>query len=335
MKAKKVIRTIETHTLGQATRNVVSGLPPIPGKTMQEKFMYMKENYDDFRTLLCWEPRGGDIMSATCFTEPCTPGTDIGIIFFESSTWLPMCGHDTIGATVALIESGILESTEPITKISLDTPSGVVDVEAVVKDGSVKKVSFLNSPAMPLIRDAIVKTEEFGDLKLDVSWGGNVYAILPAEAVGLDIQPKNADKFIEIANIIGKYCNEQLTITHPSFDFVNEVTHIEFYGPPKSEKADIQNIVVALPKLVDRSPCGTGTSAKAALLYAQGKLKKGDSFVHESIIGSLFECKIEEVTMVNGVEAIRPIVSGNATIMGYATWILDPEDPFPKGFLLV
>jgi proline racemase len=334
MKAKRVIRTIETHTLGQATRNVVSGLPPIPGKTMQEKFHYMKENCDDFRTLLCWEPRGGDIMSATCFTEPCTPGADIGIIYFESSTWLPMCGHDTIGATVALLESGIITPTEPVTRLCLDTPSGLVRVEALVHDGTVENVSFLNVPSMVLLRDAEVRTEEYGTLRLDVSWGGNVYAILPAASVGLDIIPANVDAFVHAANVIGQSCNEQLTIHHPELDFVNQVTHVEFYGPPKSPEADIQNTVVALPKLLDRSPCGTGTSAKAALLYAQGKLKKGDSFVHESIIGSLFRCTIEEELTVKGHPAIRPRISGNAAIMGYSTWILDPKDPFPKGFLL-
>lgn len=335
MRAKKTIRTIETHTLGMCTRNVVSGLPPIPGKTMGEKFLYLKENYDSFRTFVCWEPRGNSDMSATIFTEPCTPGCDIGIIYFEASDWLPMCGHDTIGATVALIEGGLIEAKEPITTIKIDTPAGVVEVTAEVKDGSVTKVSFLNAPAMPLLRDVVVKTEEYGDLKLDISWGGNVYAILPAESVGIPMEPCNADAFITAANIIGARCNDQLTIKHPELDFVNKVTHVEFYGPPKNEKADIQNCVIALPKVVDRSPCGTGTSAKAALLYAEGKLGVGESFVHESIIGSLFECTVAEVCDVNGVQAIKPIVSGNAAICGFATWILDPKDPFPEGFLLI
>ena len=334
MKARKVIRTIETYTLGQPTRNVVSGFRHVPGKTMAEKFTYMREHEDWLRKLLCYEPRGSEIMSATLITEPCTPGTDVGVLYFEASCWMPMCGHDTIGVTVALIEAGLVEVTEPITKIDLDTAAGVVNVEAKVVDGEVQEVSFLNAPAMVLNRKVTIETESFGKLTLDISWGGNVYAILPAAAVGLDIAPHTCGKLIEAAQEIGRIVNEQVEIRHPEFPFVNRVTHVEFSGPPKSPKADIQNVVVALPRVIDRSPCGTGTSAKAALLFDEGKLQVGDSFVHESVIGSLFRCEIVEKTEVKGVTAIRPKVTGNACVIGFATWILDPKDPFPEGFLL-
>ena len=334
MKARKMFRTIETHTLGCPTRNVVSGFRHIPGKTMAEKFEYMKENEDWFRKIICFEPRGHEVMSGTVFTEPCTPGCDIGILYNEASCWLPMCGHDTMGATVALIEAGLVDVTEPVTKIKLDTPTGVIEAEAVVTDGVVEQVSFLNAPALVLHKDAIVNTREFGTLKMDICWGGNVYAILPAEAVGLDIAPGNSSKLIDAANSIAKDINEQLTITHPEYPFVDSVTHVEFSGPPKSESADIQNCVVALPKVIDRSPCGTGTSAKAALLNAEGKLGEGETFVHESIIGSLFTCEVVEETEVHGIPAVIPRVTGNACVMGFCTWILDPKDPFPEGFLL-
>lgn len=334
MKARKVIRTIETYTLGQPTRNVVSGFRHVPGKTMAEKFTYMREHEDWLRKLLCYEPRGSEIMSATLITEPCTPGTDVGVLYFESSCWMPMCGHDTIGVTVALIEAGLVEVTEPITKIDLDTAAGVVKVEAKVVDGEVQEVSFLNVPAMVLNRDVTIKTESFGELTLDISWGGNVYAILSAAAVGLEIAPHTCEKLIEAAQEIGRIVNEQVEIRHPEFPFVNRVTHVEFSGPPKSPEADIQNVVVALPRVIDRSPCGTGTSAKAALLFDEGKLQVGDSFMHESVIGSLFRCEIVEKTEVKGVTAIRPKVTGNACVIGFATWILDPKDPFPEGFLL-
>ena len=334
MKARKVIRTIETYTLGQPTRNVVSGFRHVPGKTMAEKFTYMREHEDWLRKLLCYEPRGSEIMSATLITEPCTPGADIGVLYFESSCWMPMCGHDTIGVTVALIEAGLVEVTEPITKINLDTAAGVVKVEARVADGVVEEVSFLNAPAMVLNRNVTIETESFGKLTLDISWGGNVYAILPAAAVGLKIAPHTCGKLIEAAQEIGRCANEQVEICHPEFPFVNKVTHVEFSGPPKSPEADIQNVVVALPRVIDRSPCGTGTSAKAALLFDEGKLQVGDSFVHESVIGSLFRCEIAEKTEVQGITAIRPKVTGNACVIGFATWILDPKDPFPEGFLL-
>ena len=334
MNTRKVIRTIETHTLGQPTRNVVSGFHHIPGQTMAEKFTYMKDNEDWFRKLLCYEPRGSEIMSATLITEPCAPGTDVGVLYFESSGWMPMCGHDTMGVSVALIESGLVKVTEPLTVINLDTAAGIVTVEAKVSDGVVEEVSFLNAPAIVLKRNAVINSERFGKLTLNISWGGNVYAILSASDINLEITPQNCGKFIEAAQSIAKDVNKQVKIQHPQLPFVNKVTHVEFSGPPKSSEADIQNIVVALPKVVDRSPCGTGTSAKAALLFDEGKLKAGDSFVHERVIGSLFKCEIAEVTEVAGLPAIRPKVTGNACITGYATWILDPKDPFPEGFIL-
>ncbi len=334
MKARKMFRTIETHTLGQPTRNVVGGFPKIPGKTMAEKFEYMKENADWFRKLLSFEPRGNDIMSGTVITEPCTPGTDVGVLYFEASDWMPMCGHDTMGVTVALIEAELVEVTEPITTIKLDTAAGVVSVEAKVTDGVVEEVSFTNAPALVLNRAVTVDTKEYGKLTMDICWGGNVYAILPAESVGLEICPANCPKFIEIANSIGRDINEQIEIKHPELCFVNKVTHVEFAGPPKTEGADIQNCVVALPKVIDRSPCGTGTSAKSALLAAEGKLHVGESFVHESVTGSLFKCEIVEETTVGGLPAVVPRVTGNACVIGFATWILDPKDPFPEGFLL-
>ncbi len=334
MKARKVFRTIETHTLGQPTRNVVSGFRHIPGKTMQEKFEYMRENEDWFRKVLMFEPRGSEIMSGTLITEPCTPGTDVGVLYFESSCWMPMCGHDTMGVTAALIEAGLVEVREPVTTIKLDTPAGVVAVEARVHDGVVEEISFVNAPALVLNRNVEVDTEEFGRLTLDISWGGNVYAILPAEKAGLAITPANCGRFTEIARSIAKDINQQVHVQHPALPFVDRVTHVEFSGPAQSPDADIQNVVVALPKVIDRSPCGTGTSAKAALLYAEGKLKVGESFIHESVIGSKFKCEIVEETEVGGVPAIIPKITGNACVIGFATWILDPKDPFPEGFLL-
>lgn len=334
MKARKLFRTIETHTLGQPTRNVVSGFRHVPGKTMQEKFEYMRKNEDWFRKVLMYEPRGSEIMSGTLITEPCTPGTDVGVLYFEASCWMPMCGHDTMGVSVALIEAGLVDVKEPITVIRLDTPAGVVTVEAKVIDGVVEEVSFVNAPALVLNRSVDVETEEFGKLTLDISWGGNVYAILPAAEVGLEIKPENCSEFTRIARSIAKDINEQVTVRHPELPFVNQVTHVEFSGPAQSPDADIQNVVVALPKVIDRSPCGTGTSAKAALLYAEGKLKVGDAFVHESVIGSKFRCEIVEEAEVGGIRAIVPKITGNACVIGFATWILDPKDPFPEGFLL-
>ena len=335
MNAKKIFRTVETHTLGQPTRNIIGGFPHVPGSTMAEKFIYMKEHEDWFRTLMSYEPRGNDYMSCTLVTEPCTPGTDVGVLYFETSGWLPMCGHDTIGLSVALIETGMVTVTEPITTINLDTAAGVIKIEAKVENGSVKEVSFANAPAFVLRENLTVETKDYGKLTMDVAWGGNLYAIMPAESIGITIDPKNTAEIIHAAQSIACDINRQVDFHHPDLPFVYEVTHVEFYGPPKNPRADIQNTVVALPKPVDRSPCGTGTSAKSAVLYQKGMLRVGESFVHESIIGSCFRCEIVEETEFAGFKAVVPKVTGNAHIQGFATWILDPDDPFPKGFLLV
>ncbi|MCI8609722.1 MAG: proline racemase family protein [Firmicutes bacterium] len=334
MNAKKVFRTIETHTLGQPTRNVVSGFPHIPGSTMAEKFIYMKEHEDWFRTLLSYEPRGNDYMSCTLITEPCTPGTDVGVLYFETSGWLPMCGHDTIGVSVALIETGMVKVTEPLTVFKLDTAAGVITIEAKVENGIVQEVSFINAPAFVLKENLTVNTKDFGPLTMDVSWGGNLYAILPAKSIDIPIEPENSSRLIDAAQSIARDINAQVDFRHPDLQFVTEVTHVEFYGEPKTPGADVQNCVVALPKTVDRSPCGTGTSAKSAVLHQKGKLNVGESFVHESIIGSCFKCEIVEETTVSGFPAVVPKVTGNACIMGFSTWILDPKDQFPEGFLL-
>ena len=335
MNAKKIFRTVETHTLGQPTRNIIGGFPHVPGSTMAEKFIYMKEHEDWFRTLMSYEPRGNDYMSCTLVTEPCTPGTDVGVLYFETSGWLPMCGHDTIGLSVALIETGMVTVTEPSTTINLDTAAGVIKIESKVENGSVKEVSFANAPAFVLRENLTVETKDYGKLTMDVAWGGNLYAIMPAESIGITIDPKNTAEIIHAAQSIACDINRQVDFHHPDLPFVYEVTHVEFYGPPKNPRADIQNTVVALPKTVDRSPCGTGTSAKSAVLYQKGMLRVGESFVHESIIGSCFRCEIVEETEFAGFKAVVPKVTGNAHIQGFATWILDPDDPFPKGFLLV
>ena len=222
-----------------------------------------------------------------------------------------------------------------MTIIKLDTAAGVITIEARVENGSVKEVSFINAPAFVLRENLTVDTEDYGPLTMDVAWGGNLYAIMPAKSIGIDIEPKNTAKIIDAAQSIARDINKQIDFRHPDLPFVYEVTHVEFYGPPKSPEADIQNTVVALPKTVDRSPCGTGTSAKSAVLHRKGQLNVGESFVHESIIGSCFRCEIVEETEVAGFKAVVPKVTGNAHIQGFATWVLDPDDPFPEGFLLV
>lgn len=334
MKIRRTFQTIDTHTGGEPTRTVVGGVPIIPGNTMQEKYVYMQNNNDWMRKVLSLEPRGNDVMSGAFLTPPCSPEADIGVLYFETGGWLPMCGHDTIGVATALVETGMVEVTEPITNIVLDTPSGIVRVSVEVEDGYAKKVTFVNAPAFVVGRDYIVNLPEFGDVKFDVAYGGNMYALLSAESMGLEIIPEKSKEIIAKGVLLRDCINEQLTIKHPFLSFIDKVTHVEFYAPSNTPGVSARNAVLVTGAAIDRSPCGTGTSAKMALLYANGELAIGEPFIHESIIGSLFHCRILEETTIEGIPSIIPEIAGQAYITGMSTFMIDPNDPYPEGFEL-
>lgn len=336
MRFRRAFQTIDTHTGGEPTRTVVGGIPVIPGNTMSEKMMYLKDNCDWIREMLMHEPRGNDVMSGAILTTPCMPEADIGVIYTEVGCYLPMCGHDTIGVCTALVEAGMVEVTEPITNIKLETPAGLVNVAVEVKDYVAKSAAFVNIPSFVMAQDIDVEVPGYGKIRLDVSYGGNPYAIVAAEKFGLTVEPKNADKLIEIAKLVRAAVDEQHPIKHPDpeLSYINTCTHVEFYGPPTHPEAHAKNAVVILPGAIDRSPCGTGSSAKLALMYAKGELKIGETFVHESIIGSLFHCKIVDTTEVAGIPAVIPEIKGSAYITGMHTFVIDPDDPFPYGFTL-
>ena len=334
IKGRKAVRCIETHTEGEPTRTILSGFPEIPGDTMEKKMLFMMQNQDWLRKAICFEPRGNDVMSGTIVTRPCDPRADFGVLYYEVGNWMPMCGHDTIGVSTALIESGLLKAEEPYTYAKLDTPSGLVEVKIEVKDGVARRVTFKNAPAFVMNRDEKIQVPGYGEITVDIAYGGNVFAIVPASAMNLVLDKENAKDIIEKGNYLKKYINEQVQIKHPYLEVMNQVTHVEFYEPARDGIADVKNAVVIPPAAIDRSPCGTGTSAKMALLHAKGELKLGQAFVHESLIGSLFNCRIIEETEVAGIPAIVPEISGRAFVMGTCTLLFDPSDPFPEGFLL-
>ena len=336
MKIRRTFQTIDTHTGGQPTRTVVGGIPVIPGNTMSEKMMYLKDNCDWIRTMLMLEPRGNEVMSGAILTTPCMKEADIGVVYTEVGCYLPMCGHDTIGVCTALVETGMVEVSEPVTHIKLETPAGLINVTVEVEDNKAKSVAFLNVPSFVMARDIDIEVPPYGKIKLDVSYGGNPYAIVAAERFGLNIEPKNAKKFVSIAQLIRNAVDEQHPIQHPDpeLSYINKCTHVEFYGPPAHKEAHCKNAVVILPGAIDRSPCGTGSSAKLALMYARGEIKTGETFVHESIIGSLFYCKVVDTAKVAGIPAIIPEIKGSAYLTGMHTFVIDPDDPFAHGFTL-
>ncbi|PEI91368.1 proline racemase family protein [Bacillus pseudomycoides] len=334
MRSQRVFTTIDTHTGGNPTRTLISGLPKLIGENMAEKMLHMKKEYDWIRKLLMNEPRGHDVMSGALLTDPCHPEADIGVIYIETGGYLPMCGHDTIGVCTALVESGLIPVYEPITSLKLDTPAGLVEVDISVQDGKAKEVSFCNIPAF-LLKSISVHVEGIGNVDVDIAYGGNFYAIINGEVLGLELVPENASTIIDKAIQIRNTINEKFEVIHPQYSFIKGVTHIEFYTDPTHETAHVKNTVVVPPGGIDRSPCGTGTSAKLAVLYANKKIVMQEEFVHESIVGSLFKGSVIDTTYVENIEAVVTKITGSAWLMGMHRFFYNEEDPLKEGFLLI
>ncbi len=334
MRFKRSFSTIDSHTAGEPTRTITGGIPYVPGDTMKEKMFYMKENQDWIRKALMYEPRGNNVMSGVILTEPCHKEADIGVIFIEVGGYLPMCGHDTIGVSTALIESGIVEAEEPITKITLDTPAGLVKVEIDVKDNVAGNVTFANVPAFLFAENAEVEVERLGKMKVDISYGGNYYILVDNKDLGVELTSENANNIIEKAQLVKKAVNEQIEIYHPEKDFINEATHVMVCGEPSTEDGDTKNVVVIPPGSIDRSPCGTGTSSRLAAFYAKDEIGLNESLTFESIIDTKFKGKVITTTKVGEFEAVVPQITGRAYVTGLNRWVIDPEDPITEGFLL-
>jgi proline racemase len=334
MRFKRMFSTVDTHTAGEPTRTIIGGIPYLPGKTVSEKMLYLRDNEDWIRKILMFEPRGNDVMSGAVLTEPCMDGADIGVIYMEVGGYLPMCGHDTIGVSTALIETGMIKPVEPFTCINLETPAGLVRVRVRVEDGVAKEVTFTNVPAFVFARDLEVEVPDCGRISLDIAYGGNYYAIVKASDCGLNVSKDQAKKLVEVGNRIKDAVNRKVRVYHPEKSFIDEVTHVEFSDAPLQPEATMRNAVVIPPGAIDRSPCGTGTSAKMASLYAKGKLKLQEEFVHESIIGTIFKGRVLEETKVGQFDAVIPEITGRAYVTGMHTFVIDPDDPLTEGFQL-
>ncbi|RKP54107.1 proline racemase [Cohnella endophytica] len=334
MKATRAYRTIDTHTGGNPTRTVISGLPQLEGATMADKMLDMKNLHDGVRRLLMNEPRGHEVMSGACLVAPCHPDADVGVIFIETGGYLPMCGHDTIGFCTALVECGLVPVREPITVIRLDTPAGLVTAEVAVINGTAISVTFRNVPAF-LHSMVNVYVPQLGEVQCDIAYGGNFYAIVDARRLGLPLEPSNAAEIVDKAVRIRKEINRVVVVEHPEFPHIRGVTHVEFYSDPVHQDSDLRNAVVVPPGGIDRSPCGTGTSAKLAALYAQGAIGLNKPFVHESIVGSVFRGRVLEQTKVGSLPAVVTEITGSAWLMGMHTFYSDEEDPLNEGFLFV
>jgi len=334
MRFSRLISTIDTHTEGEPTRTIIGGIPNISGDTIAAKMLYLKENEDSLRTMLMYEPRGNEVMSGAILTQPCDPQADMGVIYIEVGGYLPMCGHDTIGCCTAMVEAGLVPVHEPVTKITLDTPAGLVVASVAVEDLVAKSVTFRNIPAFLYKADVTVDVPSYGRVTMDIAYGGNFYALVEAEKLGLVISPERAGELIRAGIAVRDAVNAQLDVRHPEKPFITGVTHVEFFGPPTHPQAQAKNAVIIPPGSIDRSPCGTGTSAKVATLYTKGRLNLGEEFVHESIIGTTFKARVVETTTVGNLPAVIPEITGRAYVTGLHQFVVDPDDPLKQGFLL-
>jgi proline racemase len=328
-----MISAVDSHTEGMPTRVVTGGVPPIPGATAADRRTYAMEHLDDLRHFLVDEPRGHSAMSGAILQPPLREDADWGVVYIEVSGFLPMCGHGTIGVATVLVETGMVEVREPETVVRLDTPAGLVEARVAVRDGHASGVTLRNVPSFALGHDLTVKVEGLGEIRYDMAYGGNFYAIVDLASVGLPFDRARKDDILRAGLAIMAAVNEQNPPAHPADPTIGGCKHVQFLSPDSTARHS-RNAMAIHPGWFDRSPCGTGTSARMAQLHSRGELGVGEEFVNESFIGTRFTGRLLETTTVGGVPGVIPEFAGRAWITGMANYLLDPTDPLPNGFVL-
>jgi len=332
--ARHTFSCIDGHTCGNPVRLVAGGGPLLQGASMIEKRAHFLAEFDWIRTGLMFEPRGHDMMSGSILYPPTRPDCDIAILFIETSGCLPMCGHGTIGTVTMAIENGLVTPKTPGV-LKLDTPAGVVTAEYEQDGAHVQSVRITNIASFLHAEGLAIDCPGLGRLSVDVAYGGNFYAIVDAQPGYRDMADFSAGQLVELSPRLRRALNERYDFVHPERPEIRGLSHILWTGAPTRPEAHARNAVFYGDKAIDRSPCGTGTSARMAQWAAKGRLKPGDAFVHESIIGSLFRGRVEAATHVGDKPAIIPSISGWARMTGYNTIFIDDRDPYAHGFQVV
>ncbi len=325
---------IDGHTCGNPVRLVAGGGPLLNGANMSEKRQHFLKEYDWIRKGLMFEPRGHDMMSGSMLYPPSDPANDIGVLYIETSGCLPMCGHGTIGTVTFMIEEGLVTPKAP-GKLRLETPAGLVRIDYEQEGEKVTAVKLTNIPSYVAATNLEVECPDFGTLKVDVAYGGNFYAIVDPQVGYEDMANYSALELISWSRSIRDYMNTNFSFVHPEDPTIMGLSHLMWTGKPTNPNSTARNAVFYGEKAIDRSPCGTGTSARMAQWAAKGKLHKGDEFIHESIIGSQFIGKVEDITKVGEFEAIIPSIKGWARITGHNNITIDDEDPYAHGFSVI
>jgi 4-hydroxyproline epimerase len=332
--ARKTFFCVDAHTCGNPVRVVAGGGPNLIGANMSEKRQHFLNEYDWIRKGLMFEPRGHDMMSGSILFPPSNPDNDFGILFIETSGCLPMCGHGTIGTITIAIEEGLI-TPKVAGKINMEAPAGLVKIEYKQVDKKVEWVKLTNVKSYLAAEGLTIDCPELGELVFDVAYGGNYYAIVDPQQNFSGIQDFTASKIVQYSQVVRKRINEKYPdlFIHPENDTIRDVSHMLWTGTPLDPTSSGRNAVFYGDKAIDRSPCGTGTSARIAQLHAKGLLKMGEEFIHESYIGSKFVGRIEEETNIGDIKAIVPSIQGWAKVYGYNTIIIDDEDdPYAHGF---
>jgi proline racemase len=333
MRTKRVFHAVDSHTEGMPTRVIVGGVGTLPGATMEERRQrFMAEN-DGLRRLLMNEPRGHSAMSGAILQPPTRPDADFGVLYIEVSGCLPMCGHGTIGVATVLVETGMVPVVEPVTTIRLDTPAGLVVAEVAVSDGHAERVTIRNVPSFAVGLGRTVDVPGFGPVTYDLAFGGNFYAIVRLDDLGLPFDRSRKDDLLRAGLAIMAAVDEADSPVHPVGGTIRGCHHV-YLEAPGSTARHSRHAMAIHPGWFDRSPCGTGTSARMAQLHARGELPLHTDFVNESYIGTAFTGRLVEQTEVAGIPAVIPTITGRAWVTGTAQYMLDPSDPFPEGFVL-
>jgi trans-L-3-hydroxyproline dehydratase len=330
----KKIKTIDAHTAGEPLRIILEGLPEIKGNTILEKRKYMKENFDYLRTLLMFEPRGHADMYGAIITAPEKDDSDFGVLFLHNEGYSTMCGHGIIALTKVLVQTGIIEAKEPVTKIKFDTPAGLVESFARINKGNIDSVYFHNVPSFVLTMGQQLEVEGIGQVKYDIAFGGAFYVFVNAEELGIKMKEENLRDLIEKGMLIKNKVMKAYPVTHPFTDELNFLYGTIFYGKSHSKQADSRNVCIFAEGEVDRSPTGTGVCARMALHYTKGEIKINDQMVIESIIGTKFTGRVVRSKKYGDHKAVIPQVEGNAFIIGQHEFVIDPDDPLKEGFIL-
>lgn len=344
MRLDEVIRAVEVHAGGEPGRVIVDGVHDVPGATMLEKRNHLWREGDRLRRLMLREPRGYPAMCANVVLPPTSPAADAGYVIMEQAEYPAMSGSNTICTATVLINEGLVTVTEPITELVLEAPAGLIRVSAEVRDGTARSITFESVPAFAHRLDEPVEVPQVGTVSVDVAWGGMFYALTDASALGFRLTPDEGRDLVRVGEMVKAAAREQVPVAHPEQPELAGISIMEWTGPPSVPGADAKNTVVvssgtldwerpeSFTGVLDRSPCGTGTCARMAVLHARGQLGIGEDFVHEGILGTTWTGRLLRETAIGPYAAVVPQLTGSAWITGHSDYRVDADDPFPEGF---